>query len=249
MEPKAGERTGRSVKSFVHYSTDEGLVNNFVRAFLQGRDGSVWIATDEGVSRWRHEGITNYQMRDGLAYFSTRSMLEDRRGDIWIGTDRGVSRLHGDAFETDGATEALKSEKVWAIHEDSDGGLWFGTRTGGLYRWRSGAMTRYTVADGLASNGIYELLEDGKNNFWISGPNGISTVSRRELDAMADHPSRPAAVTLYGVSDGLETIQMCGGEKPAGVLTTQGEVWFPSSKGPVRSLDWISPCHQNPRRS
>jgi signal transduction histidine kinase len=68
----------------------------------------------------------------------------------------------------------------------------------------------------------------------MSGPNGISTVSRRELDAIADHPSRPVALTLYGVSDGLETIQMCGGEKPAGVLTKQGEVWFPSSKGPVR---------------
>jgi len=217
-----------------HYSTKEGLVNNFVRAFRQGRDGSVWIATDEGVSRWRPHGITNYQMRDGLAYFSTRSLLEDHNGDIWIGTDRGVSRLHGDSFETDGATAALKNEKVWAIHEDSEGGLWFGTRTGGLYRWRSGAMTRYTVAQGLASNGIYELLEDGKNNFWISGPNGISTVSRRELDAIADHPARPVALTLYGVSDGLETIQMCGGEKPAGVLTTQGEVWFPSSKGPVR---------------
>jgi signal transduction histidine kinase len=173
-------------------------------------------------------------MRDGLAYFSTRSLLEDRNGDIWIGTDRGVSRLHGDSFESDGATEALKNEKVWAIHEDSDGGLWFGTRTGGLYRWRSATMTRYTVAQGLASNGIYELLEDGRNNLWISGPNGISTVSRRELDAVAAHPSRPVAVTLYGVSDGLETIQMCGGEKPAGVLTTQGEVWFPSSKGPVR---------------
>jgi ligand-binding sensor domain-containing protein/signal transduction histidine kinase len=219
---------------FVHYSTTEGLVNNFVRAFLQGRDGSVWIATDEGVSRWRPQGITNYQMRDGLAYFSTRSLLEDRRGDIWIGTDRGVSRLHGDAFETDGATEALKNEKVWAIHEDSDGGLWFGTRTGGLYRWRSGIMSRYTVAQGLASNGIYEILEDAKNNLWMSGPNGISAVGRRELDAIADHPSRPVALTLYGVSDGLETIQMCGGEKPAGVLTTQGEVWFPSSKGPVR---------------
>ena len=221
-------------EKFVRYSTAEGLVNNFVRAFLQGRDGSVWIATDEGVSRWRPQGITNYQMRDGLAYFSTRSLLEDRRGDLWIGTDRGVSRLHGDAFETDGATDALKNEKVWAIHEDSDGGLWFGTRTGGLYRWRSGTMTRYTVAQGLASNGVYEILEDGKNNLWVSGPNGISAVSRRELDAIADHPSRPVALTLYGVSDGLETIQMCGGEKPAGVLTTEGEVWFPSSKGPVR---------------
>jgi ligand-binding sensor domain-containing protein len=39
-----------------HYTTKEGLVNNFIRAFLESRDGSVWIATDEGVSRWRvHE--------------------------------------------------------------------------------------------------------------------------------------------------------------------------------------------------
>jgi len=231
----------------VHYSTQEGLVNNFVRAFLQGRDGSVWIATDEGVSRWRPQGITNYQMHDGLCYFSTRSILEDRNGDIWIGTDRGVSRLRGDSFETDGATEALKNEKVWAIHEDSDGGLWFGTRTGGLYRWRSGKLTHYTATQGLASNGIYELLEDRKGALWISGPNGISAVNRRELDAIADEPSRRAAITLFGVSDGLETIQMCGGEKPAGVLTAQGEVWFPSSKGPVRvSVDQPKPSNPAP---
>lgn len=221
-------------KRLIHYSTKEGLVNNFIRAFLEGRDGSVWIATDEGVSRWRKQGITNYRVSDGLAYFSTRSLLEDRRGDIWIGTDQGLSRLHGDSFQSDGATEALKNEKIWAIHEDSDGGLWFGTRTGGLYRWRSGTLTHYTTAQGLASNGIYELLEDGNNNLWMSGPNGISAVNRRELDEIADHPARPVALNLYGVSDGLETIQMCGGEKPAGVLTREGEVWFPSSRGPVR---------------
>jgi streptogramin lyase/two-component sensor histidine kinase len=231
----------------VRYSTKEGLVNNFIRAFLQGRDGSIWIATDEGVSRWRPQGITNFQMRDGLCYFSTRSILEDRNGDIWIGTDRGVSRLHGDSFESDGATNALKNEKVWAIHEDSDGGLWFGTRTAGLYRWRSGKLTHYSATQGLASNGIYELLEDRKNNLWMSGPNGISAINRHELDAIADEPSRRAALTLYGVSDGLETIQMCGGEKPAGVLTSQGEVWFPSSKGPVRvSADPAKPSNPAP---
>ena len=68
----------------------------------------------------------------------------------------------------------------------------------------------------------------------MSGPNGISAVNRKELDAIADRSKGPVALSLYGVSDGLETIQMCGGEKPAGVLTSQGEVWFPSSRGPVR---------------
>ncbi|HET6177174.1 MAG TPA: two-component regulator propeller domain-containing protein [Candidatus Sulfotelmatobacter sp.] len=218
----------------VQYTTQEGLVNNFIRAFLQSRDGSVWIATDEGVSRWRQQGFTNYEMRDGLCYFSTRSLLEDQAGDIWIGTDRGVSRLHGDKFENDNTIAALKEEKVWAIHQDSDGGLWFGTRTAGLYRRHAGKLEHYTVAQGLASNSIYELLEDKNGNFWISGPNGISVINRRELETVAEHPGRSAAVTLYGISEGLETIQMCGGEKPAGVLTTQGEIWFPSSKGPVR---------------
>src|ERR1017187_24915 len=230
-----------------HYTTKEGLVNNFIRAFLESRDGSVWIATDEGVSRWRAGKFTNFQMSDGLCYFSTRSLLEDRNGDLWIGTDRGVSRLHGGRFETDVVTTALQHEKVWAMHQDSDGGLWFGTRAGGLYRWRNGRLTHYTTAQGLASNSIYELVEDRRGTLWISGPNGISEVNRHELDAVAEQRARRVNLTLYGISEGLETIQMCGGEKPAGLLTTRGEVWFPSSKGPVRiSIDQPKPSEQAP---
>jgi len=217
-----------------HYMTKDGLVNNFVRVFLQDRDGGVWIATDEGVSRWRPGGFVNYQMSDGLCYFSTRSLWEDRNSDVWIGTDRGVSHFHGDGFVKDKVTEALKNEKIWAIREDSDGGLWFGTRTGGLYRWRFGKLSHYTTAQGLASNSIYEMLEDGRGNFWISGPNGISVINRRELDAIAENPSQPLSLTFYGISDGLETTQLFGAEKPGGVVTSQGEVWFASNKGLVR---------------
>jgi signal transduction histidine kinase/ligand-binding sensor domain-containing protein len=225
-----------------HYMVKDGLVNNFIRAFLQGRDGSMWVATDEGVSRWRDGRFTSYQERDGLCYFSTRTLAEDRNGDIWVGTDRGVSHLQGGHFARDAVTEALRHEKIWAIREDSDGGLWFGTRTGGLYRWRSGKLIHFTVAQGLASNSIYELLQDQRDNFWISGPNGISVINRRELDTIAENPSHPLSLTLYGISDGLETTQMYGAEKPGGVVTAQGEVWFASNKGPVRvSLNPAAP--------
>ncbi len=234
-------------QQLLHYTAENGLVNNFIRAFVESRDGSIWIATDEGVSRWTGQGLKNYQMRDGLCYFSTRSLLEDRDGDIWIGTDRGVSRLHNGAFQSDPVTEALKTEKVWAIHQDSEGGLWFGTRNGGLYRWRNGKLSHFTTADGLASNSIYELVEDGRGILWISGPNGISEVSRHELDKVAEHPGGRVTLTLYGISDGLESLQMCGGEKPAGLLTSRGEVWFPSSKGPVRiSIDQPKPSDRAP---
>lgn len=217
-----------------HYTTRSGLVNNFVRAFLQARDGSLWIGTDEGVSRWNPTGFRNFQVRDGLCYFSIRSLLEDSDGNIWIGTDRGVSLLKQNVFVDHPVVAALKQEKVWAIHQDPEGGLWFGTRTGGLYRWRSGKLSHFTTANGLASNSIYEMIEDPRGNLWISGPTGISEVNRHELDKATDDPSRRVTLTLYGVSEGLEAIQMCGGEKPAGLLTSRGEVWFPSSRGPMR---------------
>jgi Signal transduction histidine kinase len=223
---------------FTQFMTKDGLVNNFVRVFLQGRDGSVWIATDEGVSRWRDGAFTNYQMRDGLCYFSTRSMWEDRNGDVWVGTDRGISHIHDGKFVADTVTDSLKNEKIWAIRDDSDGGMWFGTRTGGLYRWRSGKLTHYTTSQGLASNSIYEMLEDQKGTFWISGPNGISAIDRKELDRVAEEPTHPLSLKLYGISDGLETTQLYGAEKPGGVVTSKGEVWFASNKGLVRvSLD------------
>ena len=230
----------------VHYLTKDGLVNNFVRAFLQGRDGSVWIATDEGLSRWHAGAFTNFQMRDGLCYFSTRTLWEDDNQDIWIRTDRGVSHLHAGNFVEDAVTETLKNVKIWAIREDSDGGLWFGTRTGGLYRWRFGKLAHYTTAQGLASNSIYEMLADRSGNFWISGPNGISVINRHELDAIEEKPSQSLSLTLYGISDGLETTQLYGAEKPGGVVTSRGEVWFASNKAPFVFL-WMQHAHPERR--
>ena len=219
-----------------HYTARQGLVNDFIRVFYESAHGGIWIGTDEGLSRWRAGAITNYRVRDGLCYFSIRALLEDRAGDLWIGTERGVSRLHGGAFVRDAITDRLQHEKVWAIHEDPEGGLWFGTRGAGLFRWKAGNITVYTTAQGLASNSIFHIIEDHNGKFWMSGPNGISSINRRDLDAIARDRSYRPAVELYGVSDGLATTQMHGGTQPAGCLTARGEVWFPSNKGPVRIL-------------
>ncbi len=222
--------------SQVHYSRQSGLTNDFIRAFLESRDGSIWIGTDEGVNRWQRGTITSYRMADGLCYFSIRTLMEDSRGDLWIGTDRGVSHWRNGTFLQDEVTQRLRSEKVWTIHEDGDGGLWFGTRGGGLVRWRGGKFTLFNSAQELASNSIYQILEDARGTFWMSGPNGISSVARRDLDWLAGHPDFHPAVTLYGLSDGVEATQMHGGTQPAGCLTPSGELWFPSNRGPVRIL-------------
>lgn len=219
------------------YTTAHGLVNNFIRAIVQSSDGSLWIGTDEGVSHLRDEQFRNYGIADGLAYFSIRSMLEDRRGGMWIGTDQGLSHIVNGKFVDDPPVLALRQQKVWAIHEDSDGGLWFGTRNFGLYRYRDRQLTRFTTADGLATNGIYSILEDAAGHFWMSGPAGVSLLNRYELDAFAEKPParrrHPLSLAFYSLPGETGPAEIFGGVQSAGCMAPNGDVWFPTNRGPV----------------
>jgi signal transduction histidine kinase/streptogramin lyase len=225
-------------KSATQYTTSNGLVNNFIRGIVESRNGELWIATDEGVSRLSHGVFHNFRVQDGLAYFSVRAMLEDSSGGLWIGTDRGLSHLVGENFVHDAAVKALAAEKVWAIEQSTSGALWFGTRDNGLYRYVPGqAETRhYTSEQGLASNSVYSIMEDPQGRFWIGGVNGVEVVSVHALETVAKvaHPYLPQR--FFKVSTGGELSPLYGGTQPSGAITADGEAWFPTSKGPVRFL-------------
>ena len=219
------------------FANRDGLVNNFIRSLTQDRDGSMWVTTDGDMSHILAEGssprIVNYRVKDGLAYSSIRALQQDRQNDIWVGTDRGLSHMHSGKFIADAATTALSQMKVWAIHEDKDGGLWFGTRDNGLYRYRNGKVAHFSTQDGLASNAIYQILEDAAGHFWMSGPNGISMLLRKELDAQADTYPRHFALTFYSIAEMEGNTEIYGGTQSSGSITAEGDVWFPSSRGPI----------------
>ena len=68
----------------------------------------------------------------------------------------------------------------------------------------------------------------------MSGPSGVVSVSRADLETTRGNPSRQVAVRVYGTAEGLSTNQMTGGVQTAGAITSTGEVWLPSTKGAVR---------------
>ncbi len=216
------------------------LANNYVRAIAQAPDGSLWVGTDGGLNHIVMEqgrpDVHPYSVADGLVYPSIRALLSDHTGDLWVGTERGLSHIHGSAFAKDLILAPLAQMKVWAIHEDPDGGLWFGTRDNGLYRLRDGKLAHFTVEDGLASNAIYQILEDREGHFWMSGPNGISLMNRHDLDAQAESPVRHLALTFHSVFEMEGNTEIYGGTQSSGCVTSEGDVWFPSNRGPIHIL-------------
>jgi ligand-binding sensor domain-containing protein/signal transduction histidine kinase len=216
-----------------HYSAPQQLTNNFVRAFLEGPQGDMWIGTDQGLNHVTASGVSKYSVKDGLAYFSTRCLLQDHRGDLWIGTDQGISHWSGDRFVHDALTEALRTRRVWSLVEDAEGFLWIGTRDSGLFRFRDGDLAHFTTAQGLASNSTYGMVDDGRGRLWFSGPNTLSSAPLAQMDSRAPVSGLHLDVTTYEMPFGAEDAQFYGGRQPSGFVDAQGRVWFASSDGAV----------------
>lgn len=229
----------------VRYTMKQGLVNDFVRAFCEERDGSVWIGTDGGLSRWRAGRFENFNTQDGLAYGSIRGLLLDRDGSLWVATDGGLSRFRSGAFVRDAVLDRLRGQKIWSLHEDSEGGLWIGTLGAGLFLLKDGKLRQFTTRQGLPSNKIHFVAEDPRGNLWMSGPAGIVAVSRRDLESLSGNPTGQLAIRLYTTAEGLSTNQMNGGVQPAGALTSAGVLWFPSTKGAVRIESGAAPDRES----
>jgi ligand-binding sensor domain-containing protein len=217
----------------VRYTMKDGLVNDFVRAFREDREGAIWIGTDGGLSCWR--AGTLHTMA-GLVYGSVRGLLLDRRGDLWVATEGGVSRFRAGQSAPEPLLERLRGHKVWALYEDVEGGLWIGTQGAGLFLLKGGELRQFTMEQGLPNNKIHFIAEDERHRLWMSGPSGVVSVSRPDLEALPRDGSGQLAVRVYGTAEGLVTNQMNGGVQPAGVLTSAGELWLPSTKGAVRIM-------------
>ena len=52
--------------SFKQYTTDDGLASPEVFYILQDKEGYIWIATDNGISRFNGYEFKNFGLKDGL---------------------------------------------------------------------------------------------------------------------------------------------------------------------------------------
>jgi len=85
----------------VTYRTLDGLVQNVIKDVLQTRDGYIWVATQEGISRFDGASFTNLDTNNtpGLATNNMQQVLQDGNGDVWFAGYGGISCLHHGVVE------------------------------------------------------------------------------------------------------------------------------------------------------
>src|SRR3990172_7457727 len=123
----------KSLSQYVHQSWGEDEGVGFVNEIIQSRDGYIWLATNDGATRFDGVRFTTFDRNNtpGIknSYFWT--VYEDREGVLWFGSSQGgITRLKDGKFTTYTTTDGLSANEVKSIVEDRRGNLWIGTWNG-----------------------------------------------------------------------------------------------------------------------
>ncbi len=158
------------------FGIEEGLPQSSINTMLQDKDGSIWVGTMNGISKYNGLNFENFSKKNGLAENRVTSSCLDKKGNIWFGHWSGGITKYDVTTKT--FSEVIPgtiklSKTITSIVTDSKGTIWFGTKGEGLLKNENGNFSCLTTQTGLVSNTITSLLEDKEGVLWIGTENGI----------------------------------------------------------------------------
>src|SRR5215203_1513064 len=172
---------------YVHEVFDSDRVpalgSNRVVELAEGRDGTLWIRTEQGhVARYLEGVFTSCQRpqqgrvscgspQPGAPYYTR--LYQDLAGTVWLGGPAGVFRVAGgdaQAIPGGGIEGAVES-----ILLDHAGRLWVGTGLG-LWVRRAGRFERVALPAGAFELTYPSVAEDSAGEVWVATSLGTGRV-------------------------------------------------------------------------
>lgn len=206
---------------------------DFVSALFKDSKSNLWVGFTggAGVGFMPQCDPRQWRVLDGLSFPDVRCIAEAADGAMWFGTHYGgVFRWREGRWSRFSTRDGLPSDYVRGLHADPDGTVWMATVTG-LCRWRGGQFRSITTENGLWHDSLSHIADDGHGNFWLSSFGGVFRVARKQLNDFAEGRRSSVQCVGYSHDEGLPAQECPGGFQPAGTMTADGRLWFPTVDG------------------
>ena len=210
---------------FEQYAQQQGLPGDRVRSIVAAPDGSLWFASNEGLSRMRNGHLRNYTIADGLSSNHMIAVYADRHGEILAASSAGIDRKTGDRFVP-----------LWSPHQIVDPHfIGFGeTQFGELYAFSAPRGISRIDGNRLVDIGpdldLLGMAEVHGQELWFSGRNGILRVPAASGRLSWEDRSDPFEYTKFGLADGLNSTQ-CSVGAPNIIVDRGNRLWVPTVQG------------------
>jgi len=240
---------------------EQGLPSRVVYVLHRDGEGTLWVGTTEGLSRYRDGRFVSDPRVAALDGQRVFALDGDRDGNLWaIVQQRGLCRLTAIHIDCDGSLPGLGKDIVRSMFEDREGNLWIGTTNSGVHRISDSKLV--SVTGKLDTNSIRAVYEDASGTLWVGTDGaGLARYGDHELQpfehndqlrspftrALAGDPAGnlwvgsiegvariapDGSVHNFGVKEGLPTAIVF-----AIAARRDGGVWLGTTLGLVRIVD------------
>jgi PAS domain S-box-containing protein len=202
-----------------------------VKAITRDRLGRLWISLVSGTFRLERSGWTSLKSLGGPQGTATAEFT-DSEGRIWFGFANSVVMLNGDRIRIYSGKDGVQVGTVTSIKGEGTK-IWIGGEFG-LEFFDGSRFQPVNPSDGGAFGGVSGIVAGPEDGLWFSANRGIIHIPEAQLRQVG---SGKVEFESFGLLDGL-TAELRGSlASPSAVQTTDGRIWFATTKG----LAWIDP--------
>jgi ligand-binding sensor domain-containing protein len=174
-----------------------------VNAFLQDRDGNLWVATtNSGLYRIYADVVDHFGAQDGLSSNTVLNLYEDQEGIIWAATSSGLDSFQEPPVTTYSAMEGLGADEAVSVTASHDGTVWL-ANAGSLDSIRNGTVLSIGMKDGLPGHQVTSLLEDREGNLWVGVDDGLFIYKNRHFRRVPG-PDRSPIGMVVGITEDVD---------------------------------------------
>ena len=128
------------------------IVTAAVNDLLVDPSGTVWAATETGVTSVQNDIVTHYSLADGTFPFPQAECLAHDGKQLWVGTLFGLcQKSQNNRFVRADVSESLPSQLIWDMTTDGTT-LWVGTQKGAAFLNKEGTFT--TIDEKSSNSGL-----------------------------------------------------------------------------------------------
>src|SRR5579862_1325720 len=150
------------------FTQADGLSGNDVVALFEDRENNIWVATLNGLDRFRAFAVNTLTVKQGLSSGFAASVLADGDAKVWVSTFAGLNQWENGRiaiFRTPGGKRegSLNGENPNSLFRDGRGRIWVSTPHGFGYLEDG----RFVPVRGVPGESI-AIAEDTARDLWIA---------------------------------------------------------------------------------
>jgi ligand-binding sensor domain-containing protein/serine phosphatase RsbU (regulator of sigma subunit) len=201
-------------RHMMNLNMDDGLSDNNVYDIEIDYKGIIWLATDNGITRFTQGNCSIISMKDGLTDNIVRVLKASKDGKLWIGTEEQGITVYDTENKTFASLNGWNYGPITGFTMSLENEIWISTLKEGIIQLRltengNPIYRILTVSQGLISNRLNTIIKDKEDNIWIGGKQGIIQVLPPVFEFLNSSNGSPFQMIYSLIKDSTEKIWVC----------------------------------------